>query len=529
MSIKRLTRLNLDVFTKNFFQQLFLDTDFTDVTLACDDGQVVRAHRVVLAFVSPFFRTILSNSSHPNPLVHIQGAEIHQIRQMLNFIYLGTIQIESDQLDAFLEATSRLKIDGMDKLNLGDQPDERQFENQNEEKDFAPKEANILELRESVIVKRFSDQQQSQRSDQDLDNDLEKSDRTVCEDKEENEDEDVIDEAESELKLENLAFMPPQLAAEVGLEKAPESMVDVVLAEEELKLNIFCEETLLLDHDVRLGVLDEERDDDVNGVNVGENLEAALLPGGRGGEGVKLEESNTNASDENLIRDDFLGGVKMEDNLDEQDDGSEECEERKKEVEEDNCIPDSVEKVKVEGADDVEDGANGEEQLANTSEAFKQKELKQEILDHVKDSSPAILSNPVQNKKRKRSKGGSWTRAKRTSSRNVLKIKTEEEVLDRSLPILEINPYHDSSRSSEEGTKLENKESGSITNKKEMIVKDDDHSQQRDSDVGGETKVETVPPKKVRVLSLPPTRRSTRASARALKVTWQISYLISYI
>ena len=65
MSVTELSRSNLDSLPHKFFQQLFLDTDFADVTLACDDGQVVHAHRVVLAFSSPFFKAILSKSSHP--------------------------------------------------------------------------------------------------------------------------------------------------------------------------------------------------------------------------------------------------------------------------------------------------------------------------------------------------------------------------------------------------------------------------------------------------------------------------------
>ena len=35
------------------------EKEFADVTLACEDGQHIKAHRVTLAVSSPFFQTLL--------------------------------------------------------------------------------------------------------------------------------------------------------------------------------------------------------------------------------------------------------------------------------------------------------------------------------------------------------------------------------------------------------------------------------------------------------------------------------------
>ena len=40
---------------KSAFGNLREDNDFTDVTLACEGGQQVEAHKVILAASSPFF------------------------------------------------------------------------------------------------------------------------------------------------------------------------------------------------------------------------------------------------------------------------------------------------------------------------------------------------------------------------------------------------------------------------------------------------------------------------------------------
>ena len=52
----------------NAFRRLQNDTDFSDVTLVCEDGQQIQAHKVILAASSPFFEDILQNIKHPHPL-----------------------------------------------------------------------------------------------------------------------------------------------------------------------------------------------------------------------------------------------------------------------------------------------------------------------------------------------------------------------------------------------------------------------------------------------------------------------------
>ena len=43
------------------FGSLRNDNDFTDVTLACEDGYQMEAHKVILASSSPFFQGLFKN------------------------------------------------------------------------------------------------------------------------------------------------------------------------------------------------------------------------------------------------------------------------------------------------------------------------------------------------------------------------------------------------------------------------------------------------------------------------------------
>ena len=57
------------------FGSLREDKDFTDVTLACEDGNQVEAHKVILANSSPFFQNLLRrNKQHTHPLIYMSTA-----------------------------------------------------------------------------------------------------------------------------------------------------------------------------------------------------------------------------------------------------------------------------------------------------------------------------------------------------------------------------------------------------------------------------------------------------------------------
>ena len=57
------------------FGSLREDTEFADVTLACEDGQQIEAHKVILAASSPFFQNLLKRNTHPHPLIYMRGID----------------------------------------------------------------------------------------------------------------------------------------------------------------------------------------------------------------------------------------------------------------------------------------------------------------------------------------------------------------------------------------------------------------------------------------------------------------------
>ena len=71
------------------FGDLKDDPDFTDVTLACEDGKQMEAHKVVLASSSPFFMHLLKRNRHPHPLIYMRGIKSDDLMAMVEFFYKG--------------------------------------------------------------------------------------------------------------------------------------------------------------------------------------------------------------------------------------------------------------------------------------------------------------------------------------------------------------------------------------------------------------------------------------------------------
>ena len=80
------------------FRRLRSDTDFTDVTLACEDGRQMEAHKVILASSSPFFETILQGNKHPHPLIYMRGVGSDALLAILDFLYFGEANLKDSRL-----------------------------------------------------------------------------------------------------------------------------------------------------------------------------------------------------------------------------------------------------------------------------------------------------------------------------------------------------------------------------------------------------------------------------------------------
>ena len=95
------------------FRSLREDSDFVDVTLACDDGQQVEAHKVILAASSPIFENLLKRKKHAYPLIFMRGVKSEDLRAIVDFLYFGEADVFQENLDSFLAIADELQLKGL--------------------------------------------------------------------------------------------------------------------------------------------------------------------------------------------------------------------------------------------------------------------------------------------------------------------------------------------------------------------------------------------------------------------------------
>ena len=89
------------------------ESDFADVTLACEDGKQMEVHKVILATSSPFFQNILKRNKHTHPLIYLRGVKYEDLSAIVDFLYCGEANVLQENLDSFLSIAEELQLKGL--------------------------------------------------------------------------------------------------------------------------------------------------------------------------------------------------------------------------------------------------------------------------------------------------------------------------------------------------------------------------------------------------------------------------------
>ena len=119
---------------KGAFGNFREDKNFNDVTLVCEDGKQVEAHKVILASSSPFFQKLLGRNKHPRPPICMKGVRFDNLLAILDFLYRGEANVLQDNLDSFLTTAGDLQLRGL----MGKPNEKVEFPDSGEEH-FPPK------------------------------------------------------------------------------------------------------------------------------------------------------------------------------------------------------------------------------------------------------------------------------------------------------------------------------------------------------------------------------------------------------
>ena len=90
------------------------DKDFADVTLVCEDGDRIEAHKVILVASSPLFKKILTGNKHSHPLIYLRGWKSVDISAIIDFLYNWEANVYQESLKSFLSIAEQLELKGLE-------------------------------------------------------------------------------------------------------------------------------------------------------------------------------------------------------------------------------------------------------------------------------------------------------------------------------------------------------------------------------------------------------------------------------
>ena len=99
------------------FGELRRGREFSDVTLACEDGKEVEAHKIILASSSSFFKGLFERferQNHSRPFIYLRGLKAEELEALVDFIYFGEANLLQENLEAFISVATELNVKGLD-------------------------------------------------------------------------------------------------------------------------------------------------------------------------------------------------------------------------------------------------------------------------------------------------------------------------------------------------------------------------------------------------------------------------------
>merc|ERR1712129_641990 len=114
-------QLNSNTFKINIvsnFRNLFIESNYADVTLVSDDMKQFQAHKIVLSAFSPVLKNMLHNNPHPNPMIYLRGVKQKELKSVLHILYLGEVEVSKDSISEFMEVAKDLELNGFTQESL---------------------------------------------------------------------------------------------------------------------------------------------------------------------------------------------------------------------------------------------------------------------------------------------------------------------------------------------------------------------------------------------------------------------------
>ena len=141
-------------------REVFGNDDFTDVTLTCLGGSPYHAHKMVLAAASTYFRNFFKEVQckiQQHLVIFMKDMAPAEMEYLLQFIYLGEVDIPSTDLERLITISRELGIVGLNAVKSEAEEAEGRRTPKAAKRKFAPtkKQPQIeQQLQEALILKK---------------------------------------------------------------------------------------------------------------------------------------------------------------------------------------------------------------------------------------------------------------------------------------------------------------------------------------------------------------------------------------
>ncbi|KAF2363528.1 BTB/POZ domain [Trinorchestia longiramus] len=85
---------------------------YTDTTLACD-GLLYPVHKIVLSMCSKYFEEIFVQTQGQHPVIILKDIKRHELECLLNYMYIGEVNVPQEKLAGLIKAAECLQIKGL--------------------------------------------------------------------------------------------------------------------------------------------------------------------------------------------------------------------------------------------------------------------------------------------------------------------------------------------------------------------------------------------------------------------------------
>lgn len=97
---------------QSLFENLYSEQSLVDVTISCSDG-LLYAHKLVLSACSPYFEHIFKGNPCKHPILILRGIKRHDMQILLEYMYVGSVDVAEEDLEMLLSVATELQIKGL--------------------------------------------------------------------------------------------------------------------------------------------------------------------------------------------------------------------------------------------------------------------------------------------------------------------------------------------------------------------------------------------------------------------------------